>query len=178
MANRFRSFGREKPAPSYEQMTAIRSIFSKSGYIGQGNPAITQHPATPEECRVKLDGCSVQYENPVFEKICGPKYMAPLYNPGTEKVEDAGVCIDRSEFPDIPCAYPVVWVRAREAAEICAAMGKRLCDANEWEGACAGSLEPPDYRFDLAKRFGPAETIRRMRFVFIVGSIGYFDKPP
>ena len=42
--------------------------------------------------------------------------MAPLYNPATEKAEDATACIDQFEFPDIPCAYPVVWVRAREAA--------------------------------------------------------------
>jgi len=57
----------------------------------------------------------------------------------------------------------VVWVRACEAAEICAAMGKRICDAHEWEGACAGSLEPPDYRFDLARGVSPDEAIRRMR---------------
>ena len=75
-----------------------------------------------------------------FEKICGAKYMAPLYNPATEKAEDARACIDQFEFPDIPCAYPVVWVRAREAALICKAMGKRICDAHEWEGACAGAL--------------------------------------
>ena len=34
---------------SDSQMNAIRAIFSKSGYIGQGNPAITRHPATPEQ---------------------------------------------------------------------------------------------------------------------------------
>ena len=49
----------------------------------------------------------------------------------------------------------MVWVKAREAAEICWAMGKRLCDAHEWEGACSGSLEAPDYRFDLAKGVSP-----------------------
>jgi hypothetical protein len=31
------------------QMAKIREIFSKSGYIGQGNPAVTRHPATPEQ---------------------------------------------------------------------------------------------------------------------------------
>ncbi len=29
-------------------------------------------------------------------------------------------------------------------------MGKRICDAHEWEGACAGALEPPDYRFGIS----------------------------
>lgn len=54
-------------------------------------------------------------------------------------------------------------LKAREAAEIGWTVGKRLCDAHEWEGACAGALEPPDYRFDLAKGVSPEEGIRRMR---------------
>jgi len=66
-------------------------------------------------------------------------------------------------IPDIPTAYPVVWVKAREAAEVCEVEGKRLCDAHEWEGACAGDLEPPDYRWDLAKGQPPNAAIERMR---------------
>ena len=106
---------------------------------------------------------AVHYENATFERICGAKCMAPLYNPAVEKAEDARACIDQFEFPDIPCVYPVVWVRAREAALLCRAMGKRLCDAHEWEGACAGALLPPDYRFDLAKGVPPNVAIGRMR---------------
>jgi hypothetical protein len=146
-----------------EQMQTIRAIFAKSGFIGQDNPAITEHPATPQACEEKLSRLNVRYENSEFERICGAPYMAPLYNPAKEKTENAKACIDQFEFPDIPCVYPVVWVRAREAAEICTAMGKRICDAHEWEGACAGSLEPPDYRFDLARGVSPDEAIRRMR---------------
>ncbi|MDD5167434.1 MAG: hypothetical protein PHN75_01340 [Syntrophales bacterium] len=144
------------------QMQAIRRIFAESGYIGQGNPAITRHPMTPQECEQKLAKLGVHYENPEFEKICGGKYMAPLYDPSKEKAENAKACIDQFEFPDIPCTYPVVWVRAREAAEICWAMGKRICDAHEWEGACAGALKPPDYRFDLAKGISPNGSVSRM----------------
>jgi len=145
------------------QMESIRRIFHNSGYIGQGNPAITRHPMTPQDCREKLARSAIRYENGRFEKICGAKYMAPLYDPGTQKAEDARACIDQFEFPDIPCVYPVVWVRAREAAGICWAMGKRLCDAHEWEGACAGALEPPDYRFDLARDVSPNVAVERMR---------------
>lgn len=145
------------------QMGAIRNIFAKSGYMGQGNPAVARHPVTPEQCLAKLKQGSVSYDNPRFEKICGARYMAPLYDPATQKPEDAKACIDQFEFPDIPCAYPVVWVKAREAAEICSAMGKRLCDAHEWEGACDGSLQPPDYRWDLAKGLPPNAAVERMR---------------
>ena len=146
-----------------EELKALRKIFAESRIIGQGNPAITHHPVTPEECEAKLKQMGMHYENATFEKICKAKYMAPLYDPSKEQPEDAKACIDQFEFPDIPCTYPVVWVKAREAAEICSAEGKRLCDAHEWEGACAGSLEPPDYRFELARGVTPEEGIRRMR---------------
>jgi formylglycine-generating enzyme required for sulfatase activity len=148
---------------SDQQIDAIRKIFAESSSIGQGNPAVTRHPVTPEACEAKLKQMGVEYENPRFEKICKAKYMAPLYDPSKEKPEDAKACIDQFEFPDIPCTYPVVWVKAREAAEVCSAEGERLCDAHEWEGACAGDLEPPDYRFDLAKGVSPDEGIHRMR---------------
>jgi hypothetical protein len=144
------------------QIATIRTIFLRSGFIGQGNPALSQHPETPAQCRSKLDRLSIRYDNPEFERICGAKYMAPLYDPRNEKPEQAKACIDQFEYPDIPCEYPVVWVRAREAVEICEAEGKRICDAHEWEGACAGAMEEPDYRFDLA--YGsPNAAIERMR---------------
>ncbi|HVN44839.1 MAG TPA: SUMF1/EgtB/PvdO family nonheme iron enzyme [Steroidobacteraceae bacterium] len=149
---------------SDEQMQAVRRIFAGSRSIGQGNPAVTRHPVTPEECTGKLSQLGIHYENPTFEKICNAKYMAPLYDPAKQKPEDAKACIDQFEFPDLPCTYPVVWVKAREAAQLCAAIGRRLCDAHEWEGACAGALEPPDYHFELARGVAPEEAIRRMRF--------------
>jgi formylglycine-generating enzyme required for sulfatase activity len=145
------------------QMDKIRAIFAGSRIIGQGNPAITQHPVTPEQCEAKLRQQDVAYANPRFERICGAKYMAPLYDPATQKPDDAAACIDQFEFPDIPCAYPVVWVKAQEAAEICAAEGKRICDANEWEDACEGRTEPADYRFDLATGVSPEVGIHAMR---------------
>lgn len=139
------------------QLHAVSAIFARSGFIGQGNPAIVDHPMTRAECRAARAGRAPSDSDPAFERICGAPYMAPLYDPQRERAEDARSCIDQYEFPDIPCAYPVVWVKAREAAQICAAIGKRLCDAHEWEGACQGRLEPPDYRFDLA-RGAPANT--------------------
>ncbi len=129
------------------QIDRIRQIFARSGVAGQGNPSVTRHPMTPEQCAARVPGGPAAYNNPRFEKICGNKYMAPLYDPRTQQPEDATACIDMFEFPNIPCTYPVTWVRANEAAEICSAMGKRICDAHEWEGACAGALEPPDYAF-------------------------------
>lgn len=141
-------------------MHQLRDIFSRSGFAGQGNPRISTHPMSEDACRERTRRSGTEAD---FARICGGPHMAPLYDPSHESAEGAGVCIDQYEFPDIPCAYPVVWVSAREAAQICEAMGKRLCDAHEWEGACAGSLEPPDYRFDLAAGHDPDTAIRLMR---------------
>jgi formylglycine-generating enzyme required for sulfatase activity len=145
------------------EMRDIRAIFARSPALGQGNPAISEHPVTPQQCAAKLKEQGVDYANTEFARICGGKYMAPLYDPKTTTADQAKACIDQFEFPDIPCAYPIVWVKAREAAQICEAEGKRLCDAHEWEGACAGSLEPPDYRFDLVQGVTPEAAIQRMR---------------
>jgi len=145
------------------QLDRIRAIFARSGYIGQGNPAITAHPQTPAQCRESRTRAGLADDNPSFERICHARHMAPLYDPAHARPEDAKACIDQYEFPDIPCEYPVVWVKAREAAQICAAEGRRLCDAHEWEGACEGRLEPPDYRFDLAGGRGDGDAVAAMR---------------
>ena len=145
---------------SASQTERLRQIFAGSRVMGQGNPKITRHPMTPDQCRSRAAG---SYSNARNARICGDKYMAPLYDPRTEKPGDAKACIDQFEFPNIPCTYPVVWTKASEAAEICAAVGKRLCDAHEWEGACAGALEPQDYRFDLARGVSANAAVSRMR---------------
>ncbi|MBR9651494.1 SUMF1/EgtB/PvdO family nonheme iron enzyme [Thalassovita aquimarina] len=132
---------------SASEMQAIRNIFAKSGFMGQGNPKITRHPMTPEQCAARVPGGVRSYDKARNRRICGDRYMAPLYDPATERPEDAKACIDMFEFPNIPCTYPVVWVKAVEAAQVCSAMGKRLCDAHEWEGACDGALQAPDYPF-------------------------------
>jgi formylglycine-generating enzyme required for sulfatase activity len=147
------------------QIERIREIIRRSGVIGQGNRAISQHTQTPAQCLTARAASPPLDDAAGFERICGAPHMAPLYDPGEQRAADAQACIDQYEFPDIPCEYPVVWVRAREAAQICTAMGKRLCDAHEWEGACEGRLQPPDYRFDLARGVSPGEAVRRMREV-------------
>jgi len=145
------------------QVARIREIVGGSELLSQGNPALTLHPMTRSQCQEKLASAGVTWTDPASEATCGDVYMAPLYDPASQTAADATTCIDRMEFPDIPCAYPVVWVRAEEAEELCLAEGKRLCDAHEWEGACDGSLQPPDYRFDLAKGVPAVTAVQRMR---------------
>ena len=147
------------------QVQRIRTILEHSGFAGQGNPAISLHPQTPDQCRAARQRAPSHGEEATFAQRCGAPYMAPLYDPRTQGIDQAQACIDQYEFPDIPCAYPVVWIRAREAAQVCEAMGKRLCDAHEWEGACDGRLLAPDYRFDLARGAAPEDAIRRLRLV-------------
>src|ERR1700758_2889458 len=80
------------------QMSRIRSIFAGSRVIGQGNPAITRHPMTPEQCRTRVQESGASYANPTFERICGAKFMAPLYDPSHESPESSKACIDQFEF--------------------------------------------------------------------------------
>ncbi len=149
---------------SPEQDAAVRAVFAGNPRIGQGNPAITRHPGSPEACRERRGAAGVPLESdPVFEEICGAPWMAPLYDPATGDAATAKACIDQFEFPDLPCEYPVVWAQANQAAALCEAMGKRLCDAHEWEGACAGALLEPDYRFDLGVGVDGASAFRKMR---------------
>ena len=146
-----------------DQTASIEGILSRSTVAGQGNPSVTNHPMTREECRAIRKAAGVSKSNPDFQRICKAPHMAPLYDAATQKPEDATACIDQYEFPDVPCEYPVVWVKAKEAAQLCEAMGKRLCDAHEWEGACEGRLTDADYRFDLARGKGLGDGARAMR---------------
>lgn len=153
---------REVHALSDEQVDSLRAIFARSGMIGQGNPAVTRHLMTRAACEESLAVLDISYDDDSYRAICGHRYMSPLYDPAREEPGSASACIDQFEFPNIPCEFPVVWVRASEAARICEILGKRLCDAHEWEGACAGALLPPDYRFDLGGD-RPDDALRAMR---------------
>jgi formylglycine-generating enzyme len=134
-----------------DALRKVREIFEASPVLGQGNPKTTTHPMSRAECRRRRSHAGVGRDrgNP----ICGSPHMVPVYDPGAagQTEVDAAVCIDQYEFPDIPCEYPVVYVRAREAAELCAAVDKRICDAHEWEGSCAGALEPIESEYDWSR---------------------------
>jgi hypothetical protein len=128
-----------------DRMAALRAIFDKSPVLGQGNPDVVKYAMTRAECVDRRARAGVVDPD---EPVCGAPLMAPLYNPKSGQTKaDAEVCIDRYEFPGLPCDYPVTWASAREAAEICEAIGKRLCDAHEWEGACAGALLDADAEY-------------------------------
>jgi hypothetical protein len=130
-----------------DRMERVRAVFASSPILGQGNPDISRHPMKRSECRRIREEADL---HPARITACGGVGMVPLYDAEIgETPADARVCIDELEFPDVPCEYPVVQVRAVEAAALCDALGKRLCDAHEWEGACAGSLRPArrEYRW-------------------------------
>jgi sulfatase modifying factor 1 len=84
--------------------------------------------------------------------MCGSPFMVPVFDPSaSETARDAHLCVDAYEFPGIPCEHPVVWVSSREAQDLCGALGKRLCDAHEWEGACAGAVHRPEAEYDFGR---------------------------
>jgi hypothetical protein len=143
---------RSELALSDAQMAKVEAIFAASWVLGQGNPAITQHPMSRSECRSIQSDAGVV---PARVPACGAPSMVPIFDPTQGQLAaDAPVCIDQFEFPNIPCEYPVVHVTAREAALLCEAIGKRICDAHEWEGACAGALRDPrvEYAWGRSRR--------------------------
>ncbi len=155
------------------QLSAVRQIFTESTLIGQGNPKPTHHPLKRSEC---LERRRQAEHISLGDPRCPAPNMVPVYAreplsartladggalpeggvsslpPVPTSAETAEVCIDQFEFPNIPCEYPVVYARASEADKICKAVGKRLCDAHEWEGACAGSLRPLEVEYAFGDR--------------------------
>jgi len=110
-------------------------------------PNRSYHPVTRSRCKKYILDAQLIKPSASNEEACNAKWMAPIPNSDGKPA----VCIDQFEFPDIPCEYPLVWVPSHTAHMICQSMGKRLCNSHEWEGACAGNLEPiSSYRFDIA----------------------------
>ncbi len=139
----------------------LRSIFEASEFLSQGNPAVSEHAMTPNECEARRRRANVLDAQHLR---CGEVNMVPLFAGSKgQSSRDARVCIDRFEFPNIACEYPVVWVRANEAMQICSALGKRLCDAHEWEGACAGDLRQAELEYAWGKSRAEARYLHNRR---------------
>lgn len=126
-----------------------RAIFAQVKWTGQGNPKITKHPMSRAECAKIREEHAFK---PADER-CGAPNMVTVYNPGAgETRESAKLCVDQYEYPNIACDYPVTWVKSDQAEMLCKAQGKRLCDAHEWEGACAGALHTPEQDYTFGER--------------------------
>lgn len=162
----------EEPKTLEEQRERLYTVLAKSGgaspeaiaklrrswrpllYIGQGNPDASAHAMTRAECRKRRAEAKIAEGDAA---LCGGPNMVALFDPAAgEGASREGVRIDRRyEFPDIPREYPVVNVRANEAEALCRAVGKRLCDAHELEGACAGAVHAPETEY----LFGEASAV-------------------
>jgi formylglycine-generating enzyme len=132
------------------QTDAVRTILRSDEWMGQGNPKVTRHPLTRAEC---LERRAKAPHLAPGDPRCGAPSMVPLYDPTAgEHPASARACIDQFEFPNLACEYPLVWTRANEARALCNAVGKRLCDAHEWEGGCAGSLKSVESEYAFGER--------------------------
>ncbi len=141
---------RDALALTEQQTQALRDLFASSKWLGQGNPEVTVHPMTRAECRERRQAAEPL---PAGDARCKSPNMVALFDPSAgESESDARVCIDQYEFPNIPCEYPLTWVRADQAVALCRAVGKRICDAHEWEGACAGALKKPEQEYAFGQR--------------------------
>jgi len=132
-----------------DALAKTRAIFDSSRWLGQGNPKITKHPMTRAECQAIRD----QHAFHEPDARCGAPNMVTVFDPAAGQTRDsAKLCIDQYEYPNIACDYPVTWVKSDQAENLCKAQGKRLCDAHEWEGACAGALHTPEVDYTFGER--------------------------
>lgn len=126
--------------------TLLQSMPAITRNIGHENaddlrgPNNSWHPATRTACAAKVLRTGLIQPNAQYQRKCGAKWMAPV-PPRGKTTDSAKVCIDQFEFPNVPCEYPIVWVSVSQAQRLCRSMGKRLCNAFEWEGGCAGSID-------------------------------------
>lgn len=133
----------------------IVELLERSADLGQGNPQLSSHPMSRAECRrVRAGERFVE-----GEPSCGHPHMVRLRAGG----RPTDTCVDQYEFPGVPCELPVVHVRANEAAALCQALGKRLCDSHEWEGACTGDVAPPDAAYDFGRNRGDSNFFHNNR---------------
>ena len=130
-----------------QAIDVIAGILEQSPYAGTGNPDCTVHPMSTEQCLARRAHEKLAPDDAL---LCGAPNMVAVFDPRTQDVNRARLCMDQYEFPNVPCEYPLVWVRASEAVLICKALGKRLCDTHEWEGACAGAVQPIDQEYSFA----------------------------
>jgi formylglycine-generating enzyme len=157
---------RTRLGASEQEIQTVSKIFDASPILGQGNPKKTVHPMTRAECRAIRARAGLSDRAP---SGCGEINMVAL-----DSTADGGAstCIDLYEFPNLPCEYPVVHVTAREAVLLCEALGKRLCDTHEWEGACAGALLSPeqDYTWEYSRGTRTLYHNRDRQIVWAYGS--------
>lgn len=130
---------------SEEQTERVRKLVLASDWLSFGNPKVSRPSMSQQECFERRKAARLYAPDP----SCGAPNMVVAHKPNGERQTTS--CIDQYEFPNVECEYPVVWVRSSEAANLCAAVGKRLCDAHEWEGACAGEVLSEQTEYPLKR---------------------------
>jgi hypothetical protein len=73
-----------------------------------------------------------------------------------EPTEMNGFYIDEYAYPNEPGAIPKTGVTRDEAAQLCAALDKRLCTELEWERACKG---PANTTYEYGDTYRPSECV-------------------
>lgn len=110
---------------------ARRWLGHGSNHANQGNPEISTHPISREQCKEGLRGVVLQ--TTLDREICGGPWEVPVHTGDARK---ASACIDVFEYPNRPCVIPFVFSHPIAARQLCELQGKRLCTQEEWNTAC------------------------------------------
>jgi hypothetical protein len=111
----------------------------KTDYRQDGSPSAAHTFAYPGRYRVELEVTDVRGNKASIIRELLVRGYCPAEMASVVGDSGRSFCIDRYEWPNRSGAQPVTgvsWVRAKM---YCRDEGKRLCTADEWRYACAGS---------------------------------------
>lgn len=104
---------------------------------GAGAPAAA--PAACPDDMLAVPGGSFRSGATAEEVGASLEWPETWHRPRPPAEREVGpFCMDRYEYPNVAGERPRVLVRHGEAADLCAARGRRLCTEDEWTRACVG----------------------------------------
>jgi formylglycine-generating enzyme required for sulfatase activity len=152
---------RARPAPPDQQVTELAptptadAALDASAEAGAADSAVKDAACPPDMllvegnfCPAALERCikhhaewETRKDDPTVSERC-LEYMKPSQCLSKER-KRLRFCIDVFEFPNRRGELPLVLVQWLEAKKTCEAIGKRLCDEEEWLFACEGEQMLP-----------------------------------
>jgi hypothetical protein len=112
----------------------------------------------PKEAKEKVDDLAKdEFGNLIAQGECPSDMLPILRSEEYKRAEVPPFCIDRYEAPNRQGVQPFLGVNEWESDFFCDAIGKRLCNSDEWVRACMGPRG--DNMFGFGNKYVPGKNI-------------------